>query len=82
MWKSHSSLSAVPFHSPAAESYTSPYSSDHPCHIHINISHQVLLCDVPLRFDIYAFDKMRLYIEMTLLLDDCSLRPIKHHSFD
>ena len=76
---SNGSLITSVFHKPAAEPYVLPYSSDHPRHIHINIPYQALLCAARLCSNVFVFDKERLDIELTLLINGYPPKFIKRH---
>ena len=73
------SLKTPVYHKPAAEPYVLPYSSDHPRHIHINIPYEALLRAARLCSNVYTFDKERLDIEITLLLNGYPPRFISYH---
>ncbi len=62
-------LKTTVFHKPAAEPYIVPFLSDHPRHIHRNTIKGALFRAVRLCSNVEDFDKERLNIELTLLLN-------------
>jgi hypothetical protein len=67
------------FHKPAAEPYILPYLSDHPRHIHRSTIKGRLLRAARISSHVEEFDKERLNIEFTLLLNGYPLRFISHN---
>ena len=67
------------FHKPAAEPYIVPYLSDHPRHIHRNTIRGALFRAVRLCSNVEDFDKERLKLELTLLLNGYPPRFISYH---
>ena len=67
------------YRKPAAEPYILPYTSDHPRHIHSNTISTALLRAIRLSSDVEAFDKERLNIEISLLLNGYSPKFITYH---
>ena len=57
------------FHKPAAEPYIVPFLSDHPRYVHRNTTKGALFRAVRLCSNVEDFDKERLNIELTLLLN-------------
>ena len=57
------------FHKPAAEPYIVPFLSDHPRYVHRNTIKGALFRAVRLCSNVEDFDKERLNIELTLLLN-------------
>lgn len=72
-------LKTTVFHKPAAEPYIAPFLSDHPRHIHRNIIKGALCRVVRLCSDVQDFDKERLNIELTLLLNGYPPRFVAYH---
>jgi hypothetical protein len=67
------------FHKPAAEPYIVPFLSDHPRHVHRNTIKGALFRAVRLCSNVKDFDKERLNIELTLLLNGYPPRFISYH---
>ena len=67
------------FHKPAAEPYILPFSSDHPRHIHRSTIKGRLLRAARISSHVEEFDKERLNIEFTLLLNGYPPRFISYH---
>ena len=67
------------FHKAAAEPYILPYLSDHPRHIHRSTVKSGLIRAARLCSHIEDFDKERLNIEFTLLLNGYPPRFIAYH---
>ncbi|CAF1255117.1 unnamed protein product [Rotaria sordida] len=67
------------FHKPAAEPYILPFLSDHPRHIHRSTVKSQLIRAARLCSHVDDFDKERLNIEFTLLLNDYPPRFISYH---
>ena len=67
------------FHKPAAEPYILPFLSDHPRHIHRSTIKGRLLRAARLCSQVEDFDKERLDIEFTLLLNGYPSRFISYH---
>jgi len=67
------------FHKPAAEPYILPYLSDHPRHIHRSTVKSQLIRAARLCSHVEEFDKERLNIEFTLLLNGYPPRFISYH---
>ena len=61
-------LNTSVYHKSMVEPYISPYSSDHPRHIHKNMPYVGLLRTARLCCNVKDFDGERLNIEMVLLL--------------
>jgi len=72
-------LKTTVFHKPAAEPYIVPFLSDHPRHIHRNTIKGALFRAVRLCSDVEDFDKERLNIELTLLLNAYPPRFVSYH---
>jgi hypothetical protein len=72
-------LKTTVFHKPAAEPYIIPFLSDHPWHAHRNPIKGTLFRAVRLCSDVKDFDKERLNIELTFLLNGYPLRFISYH---
>lgn len=72
-------LKTTVFHKPAAEPYIVPFLSDHPRHIHRNAIKGVLFRAVRLCSNVEDFDRERLNIELTLLLNGYPPRFISYH---
>jgi len=62
-------LETTVFHKPAAEPYIVPFLSDHPRHVHRNTIRGALFRAVRLCSNVEDFDRERLNIELTLLLN-------------
>jgi hypothetical protein len=67
------------YRKPAAEPYILPYTSDHPRHIHSNTIYTSLLRAIRLSSDVQTFDKERLNIEISLILNGYSPKFITYH---
>ena len=67
------------FHKPAAEPYILPFLSDHPRHIHRSTVKSQLIRAARLCSHVDEFDKERLNIEFTLLLNGYPPRFISYH---
>jgi len=72
-------LKTTVFHKPAAEPYIIPFLSDHPRYIHRNTIKGALFRAVRLCSNVEDFDKERLNIEVTLLLNGYPLRFISYY---
>jgi hypothetical protein len=75
----HGTLTTSVFHKPATEPYVLPFSSDHPRHIHTNITYEALLRAARYCSDVCAFDKERLNIEMILLMNGYPPQFLQRH---
>ena len=75
----HGQLKTSVFHKPIAEPYILPFLSDHPRHIHRSTVYGQLLRAVRLCSNVEDFDKERLNIECTLLLNGYPPRFISYH---
>jgi hypothetical protein len=67
------------FRKSAAEPYIVPFLSDHPRHVHRNTIRGAIFRAVRLCSDVEDFDKERLNIELTLLLNGYPPRFISYH---
>jgi len=67
------------FHKPAAEPYILPYLLEHSRHIHSNIVNGALFRAVRLCSNVQDFDRERLNIELTLLLNGYPPKFIYYH---
>ena len=65
----HGQLRTSVFHKPAAQPYVLPFSSDHPRHVHRSTAKGRLLRAVRLCSYVEDFDRERLNVEFTLLLN-------------
>ncbi|CAF1391421.1 unnamed protein product [Rotaria sp. Silwood1] len=74
----HGQLKTSVFHKPAAEPYILPFLSDHPRHIHRSTAKSQLLRAARLCSHVEDFDRERLNIEFTLLLNDYPLKFIAY----
>ena len=72
-------LTTSVFRKPAAEPYILPYSSDHPRHVHRNAVLGSLFRAVRLCSQVKDFDRERLNIELTLLLNGYPPVFVSHH---
>lgn len=72
-------LTTSVFHKPAAEPYIVPYSSDHPRHVHRNAVLGSLFRAVRLSSQVEDFDRERLTIELTLILNGYPPVFVSHH---
>jgi hypothetical protein len=75
----HGKLKTSVYHKPAAEPYILPYLSEHPRSIHRNVIIAALFRAIRLCSNIEDFDRERLHIELTLLLNGYPLAFITHH---
>ena len=75
----HGQLRTSVFHKPAAEPYILPFSSDHPRHVHRCTIKSRLVRAARLCSHVDEFDKERLNIEFTLLLNGYPPRFISYH---
>ena len=67
------------FHKPAAEPYILPFLSDHPRHVHRSIIRSRLVRAARLCSHVEDFDKERLNIEFTFLLNGYPPKFISYH---
>ncbi|CAF1048196.1 unnamed protein product, partial [Didymodactylos carnosus] len=65
----NSQLKTKIYHKPAAESYTLPYRSTHPRHIHRNIPYGAFLRAIRICSNINDFNTERCHIDVSLLLN-------------
>ena len=72
-------LKTTVFHKPAAEPYIFPFLSDHPRHIHRNTIKGTLFRAARLCSNVEDFNRERLNIELTLLLNGYPPRFISYH---
>ncbi|CAF1551244.1 unnamed protein product, partial [Adineta ricciae] len=75
----HGQLRTSVFHKPAAEPYFIPFLSDHPRHIHRNTIKGQLIRAARVCSHVKDFNKERLNIEFTLLLNSYPPRLISYH---
>jgi hypothetical protein len=64
-----SHLRTTIYHKPAAEPYILPYQSEHPRHTHRNIPYSALLRAARICSNLYDFNRERVRIDMSLLLN-------------
>jgi hypothetical protein len=57
------------YHKPASEPYILPYSSDHRRHVHRNIPYGTLLRAMRITSDLHDFNRERVRIDVSLLLN-------------
>jgi hypothetical protein len=76
---SQGQLKTTVFHKPAAEPYIVPFLSDHPRHVHRNTIKGALFRAVRLCSNVEDFDKERLSIKLTLLLNGYPPRFVSYH---
>lgn len=67
------------YHKSASEPYILPYKSDHPRHVHANISYNALLRAARLCSIVEEFDMEQLSTEMILLVNGYPPNFIKYH---
>ena len=72
-------LKTTVFHKPAAEPYIVPFLSDHPRHVHRNTIKGALFRAGRLCSNVQDFDRERLNIELTLLLNGYPPRFVSYH---
>ncbi|CAF3203354.1 unnamed protein product [Rotaria sp. Silwood2] len=58
------------YHKTTAEPYILPYTSDHPRHVHRNIPYAALLRAARICSDVYDFNRERIRIDVSLLLNN------------
>ncbi|CAF4551435.1 unnamed protein product, partial [Rotaria sp. Silwood2] len=58
------------YHKTTAEPYILPYTSDHPRHVHRNIPYAALLRAARICSDVYDFNRERIRIDISLLLNN------------
>ena len=76
----HGQLTSSVFHKPTVEPYILPYTSDHPHHVRRNIPYAALLRAARICSNVHDFTIERIWIDMSLLLNDYPSAFIAKHT--